>query len=74
MATAGISGIRACARGLRHSYGVHAILSRVPVTSLQTWMGHTCLETTKRYLVIGGPEEDQIAERMWDHDDLMEAA
>lgn len=65
MAKANIFGIRACARGLRHSFGVHAILCSVPETTLQTWMGHASLKTTAIYVGIVGAEDRTIAKRMW---------
>jgi len=52
-------------KGLRHGFGIHAILSGVPVTSLQTWMGHSSLEITSIYLNAVGAEEREIAARMW---------
>lgn len=65
MIKARVFGVRACGRGLRHSFGVHAILHGVPVTSLQKWMGHTSLKTTSIYLNIIGLEDRAIAKRMW---------
>lgn len=52
-------------KGLRHGFGINAILSGVPVTSLQTWMGHSTLEITSIYLNAIGAEERAIAARMW---------
>jgi len=52
-------------KGLRHGFGINAILSGVPVTSLQTWMGHSTLEVTSIYLNAVGAEEREIAARMW---------
>lgn len=68
MAKARIFGIRACARGLRHSFGVHAILCGVPETTLQTWMGHASLKTTAIYIGIVSAEDRIIAKRMWKHE------
>lgn len=65
MHRARIFGIRACARGLRHSFGVHAILCGVPETKLQRWMGHSSLRITGIYLNLIGPEDRAIATRMW---------
>ena len=65
MHRARIFGIRACARGLRHSFGVHAVLCGVPETKLQRWMGHSSLRITAIYLNLIGPEDRAIAERMW---------
>lgn len=65
MQRAGIFGIRACARGLRHSFGVHAIISGTPETKLQRWMGHSSLRITAIYVNLIGPEDRAIAKRMW---------
>ena len=65
MNAAKIFGIRACARGLRHSFGIHAILSRVPETRLQNWMGHATLRTTAIYVQAAGAEDRAFAKLMW---------
>lgn len=65
MEAAKICGIRACARGLRHSFGIHAILSRVPETRLQSWMGHASLKTTAIYVQAAGAEDRSFAKLMW---------
>lgn len=52
-------------KGLRHAFGVHAIMQGVPITQLQVWMGHAKLETTAAYLNVMGKEEREIAARMW---------
>jgi integrase len=61
------SGGQACPRGLRHGMGVHAILSGVPITFVKRWLGHARLSTTAIYLDAIGPEEREIASRMWSH-------
>ena len=65
MRAAGITGARACAKGLRHGYGVHAALASVPETRIKKWLGHESLATTEIYLDMAGPEDRAIAERMW---------
>ncbi len=65
MKAAGLAGAKACARGLRHAFGVKAALSGVPVTMIQKWLGHTNLESTQIYIDLVGPEERQIAQLMW---------
>ncbi len=65
MNEAGISGARACAKGLRHTYGVHAALSNVPETRIKKWLGHASLSTTEIYLDMASPEDRSIARRMW---------
>src|SRR3546814_500577 len=65
MDAAGIGGVKSCARGLRHALGVHAAVTEVPETRIQSWLGHASLETTAIYLSATGPEDRAIAERMW---------
>jgi len=66
MAEAGIApGIHATPRGMRHTFGVHAIRSGVPLNLVQRWLGHARLETTAIYLQAMGTEEREIAARMW---------
>ena len=73
MKAAGICGVRACAKGLRHTYGVHAALALVPETRIQKWLGHASLTTTEVYLDVALPEERAMAERMWPGGDNGEA-
>lgn len=65
MRAAGITGVRACARGLRHSLGVGSVTSNIPVTELQNWLGHASLRTTAIYVNAIGPETRLIAKRLW---------
>jgi integrase len=66
MDAAGISGLHATPKGLRHAFGIKATTSKVPLNLTQKWLGHTQLSTTSIYADAVGPEEKQIAERMWD--------
>lgn len=65
MTEAEISGAQACPKGLRHGYGIHATLSGVQLHMLSKWMGHASITTTRVYADACGPEEREIAERMW---------
>ena len=65
MDVADIYGPRACPKGLRHAYGVHATLSGVQLHMLQRWMGHASMETTAIYATVLGPDQITVAERMW---------
>ncbi len=69
MDAGGIFGIHACAKGLRHAYGVHAALASVPETRIKKWLGHASLATTEIYLDMAAPEDRAIAERMWRADE-----
>lgn len=65
MERARIFGIRATPKGLRHTYGVHAVRCGVPLVSLQKWLGHQSLKTTSIYLRIIGDDDRDYAMRMW---------
>jgi integrase len=65
MAVAGIAGMAAMPKGLRHGFGVHATLSQVPQHLLQRWLGHASPNTTAIYADVLGREERQLAARMW---------
>lgn len=63
---AGIAaGPHATPRDLRHSFGLHAIRSGVPLDLVQRWLGHASMHTTAIYLQAIGDEEREIAARMW---------
>ena len=65
MERAGIEGVHASPRGLRHSLGVSAIQSGVPLNMVQKWLGHTHMQTTAIYTNATGPEERQFASQLW---------
>jgi len=52
-------------KGLRHGFGVHAVVQGVPLHMLQRWLGHAQLSTTAIYADAVGREEQDIAARMW---------
>lgn len=64
MKRAGITGVRSCARGLRHGFAVYAV-SKVPLTMVKKWLGHASLTTTAIYLDVIGAEERAMAKRIW---------
>jgi integrase/recombinase XerD len=66
MDVAGVSGVRACPKGLRHAFGV-ATLGIVPPNIRQKWLGHARPETTDIYSAVCGPEERAFAARFWRH-------
>ncbi len=53
-------------KGLRHGFGVNAIVKGVPLSMLQKWMGHSDMKTTAIYAQAIGKEEKAIASRMWE--------
>ena len=65
MAEAGVKGPQATPKGLRHGFGVAAIQAGIPLNLLQRWLGHAQLTTTAIYANAVGPEERNIAARMW---------
>lgn len=65
MQTAGISGAHANPKGLRHSFGVTALQKNVPLNMVRKWLGHSRLSTTAIYGDAVGPEELEIAHRLW---------
>ncbi len=65
MEVAGISGVPACPKGLRHHFGLMAATADVPPSLIKRWMGHAKLETTMIYLEAMDAEERAFAERMW---------
>lgn len=65
MDRAGLSGLHAMPKGLRHGFGVAAIQTQVPLNLVQRWLGHADMRTTAIYAAATGPEERSIALRMW---------
>jgi integrase len=65
MKAAGVKGPQATPKGLRHGFGVTAIQAGIPLNLLQRWLGHAQLTTTAIYANAVGPEERNIAARMW---------
>lgn len=65
MKAAGIHGACATPKGVRHSFGILAVMSGVPLNLVQKWLGHSRLATTAIYTDAIGNEEQEIARRMW---------
>lgn len=65
MLLAGIRGMAAMPKGLRHTFGVRAFESDMPPHLVQRWLGHASLRTTAIYADVIGKEERRIAARMW---------
>ena len=65
MGAAGIRSLPATPKGLRHGFGVHAVMCGVPLTMIQKWLGHADIATTAIYTNVLGPEERAVAARMW---------
>jgi integrase len=67
MEEAGIHGIRATPRGLRHAFGVGTLAAGVPLNVLQRLLGHSSIKTTAIYTEACGPEEQAIVARFWSY-------
>ena len=65
MAAADITSLPASPKGLRHGFGVHAVMCGVPLNLIQKWLGHADIATTAIYTNVLGPEERDVAARMW---------
>ena len=62
---AGFAGAMACPKGLRHGFAVACVAQKVPLPTIQKWMGHARLETTAIYLSVSDEEERDLARRTW---------
>jgi integrase/recombinase XerD len=67
MLSAGIHGVRASPRGLRHAFGVGAVAAGVPLDTVQRLLGHSSIRTTTIYTEASGPDERALVARFWDH-------
>ena len=65
MRAAGLSGVRACPKGLRHAFGVATLRAQVPKNVRQKWLGHARPETTDIYSAVCGPDEIAFARLFW---------
>lgn len=65
MAQAGVRGIQACPKGLRHGFAVACLAQKIPLPTVQKWLGHARMETTAIYLEVSGDEERELAARLW---------
>ena len=66
MRQAGLDGVPASPKGLRHGFGVAAVSAGIPLNLVQKWLGHAQLSTTAVYADAVGAEEKDIARRMWE--------
>jgi integrase len=64
---AGITGIRATPRGLRHCFGRTFLDAGGQLDSLQRLLGHASIETTTIYTQACGPDERTMVSRYWDY-------
>jgi len=65
MLRAGIRGVMASPKGLRHGFAVACVAKSIPLPTIQKWLGHARIETTAIYLSVSGDEERTLAKRLW---------
>ncbi len=66
MVDAGIPGGKhRSPKGLRHAFGVNAVVKGVQLNMIMKWMGHADISTTAIYADAIGKEEAEIAKKMW---------
>lgn len=65
MEVAGIHGVQASPKGLRHCLGVVALQKGVPINLIMRWLGHSRQTTTAIYADAVGEEERSLAAPFW---------
>lgn len=65
MRDAGIADSLCQPKALRHGFAVDAGQKQVPLNIVQRWLGHARIETTAIYSEAIGPEERNLARRIW---------
>ena len=65
MEKAGIKGLHATARGLRHGFGIWCAIKGIPVSVIQDLMGHSDVQTTMIYVNFVGIEKREMVSRIW---------
>lgn len=65
MNEAGITGLKATARGLRHSMGVMLVQNKVPLNVVQKILGHRNIKNTMIYADAVGEERREMVSRVW---------
>ena len=66
MQEAGITGKKACPKGLRHAFGVAAVEHDIPITEIQKLLGHTFLKNTAIYTAVKDMEKRNLVSRLWE--------
>lgn len=66
MHEAGIDGIRATPKGLRHAFGIVANQRGIQLNMVAKWLGHADIKTTAIYCDAVGFEERTVASRLWE--------
>ena len=66
MDAAGLEGIKATPKGLRHGFGIACNQKEVQLNMAQKWLGHANIKTTAIYSNAVGKEERNVAQRLWE--------
>lgn len=65
MMAAGIEGVHATTKGLRHAFGVRGVMAGIPQNLLQMWFGHSQSSSTAVYLDVRDEEERALMRKTW---------
>ena len=65
MTAAGISGPQACPKGLRHGFGMAAVMAGVPLPTIGAVLGHADIAMTAIYATAVGVEVRGFLARRW---------
>jgi site-specific recombinase XerD len=65
MKAAGIEGKQASPKGLRHAYGVRAVMNGVQLDLLQRLMGHADQSVTAIYTQAIGEDKRELVSKIW---------
>lgn len=65
MQSAGLSGVKATTRGLRHGFAMSLAHSGTPTSEIQALLGHTKITTTEVYLSTSPFRQREFLERRW---------
>lgn len=65
MTAAGIYGVRATGRGLRHSFAVRKVMKSNTLNVIQDWLGHKNISMTTIYTAVNSRDARRIARRGW---------
>ena len=65
MKAADVAGIHATTKGMRHGFGVRGAMMQIPVSVIQSWMGHSDPATTAIYLAVRDEEERELIGKTW---------
>jgi integrase/recombinase XerD len=66
MATAGINGVQACPKGLRHSFAIKHQLLKTPESMTAQWLGHADTSMMAVYGRAVGAEDRELASKLWE--------